>query len=227
MSAPKAAFLFDIDGTLLTVHHHGREALTEALGLCCQIDTANLHPEMAGRTDLAIIREVLALFNMAETPELLNNISAKYLENLAERLALPEALTVFPGAADILAALRDKGALLGLGTGNMAGGARLKVQKAGLLPYFTFGGFGDDDADRAKVLKIACERAAALAGSGAALDFWVVGDTPLDIAAGRAIGAKICAVANGRYKKEELLAFEPDLACANLPEAKIALLNLL
>ncbi len=227
MSLGKVAFLFDIDGTLLTVHHHGREALTKALGECCGADTSRLYLEMAGRTDLSIIREALALFKIAETQAIFAAISAKYLANLENRLILPEAMTVFPGAYELLAALKNNGALLGLGTGNMQRGAQLKMEKSELASYFTFGGYGDDDEDRGKVLQIACQRALAIAGEAPIGEFWVVGDTPLDIKAGRAIGAKVCAIANGRYTAKELWAFEPDLAFDDLPAAQKALLNLL
>ncbi len=227
MSAKKVAFLFDIDGTLLTVYHHGRWALTRAIGLCCGVDTKDLYLEMAGRTDLSIIKEALAIFKQAERPEIIHEISKTYLELLAEALKLPEALFTYPGVAELLAALQAGGALLGLGTGNMQQGAWLKVEKAGLASYFSFGGYGDDDEDRAKVLEIGKNRGAALLENGATFDLWVVGDTPLDIKAAKAIGAKVCAVASGRYKRAELLAFKPDLAFDDLVIAKNNLLNLL
>jgi phosphoglycolate phosphatase-like HAD superfamily hydrolase len=50
----------------------------------------------------------------------------------------------------------------------------------------------------------------------------VVGDTPLDIRCGRAIGAKVLAVASGGATLEELRPHRPDWAVADLSQISAA-----
>ena len=44
----------------------------------------------------------------------------------------------------------------------------------------------------------------------------VIGDTPLDVECGRAIGAKVLAVATGNYSMAELREYQPDWAVEDL-----------
>ena len=97
-------------------------------------------------------------------------------------------------------------------TGNLHEGARIKLGFYGLDHYFPFGGFGDDHHDRDDVARDAV-RAAVAHANGRSLTgpIWVIGDTPLDVACGRAIGARVLAVATGIHPREELVAAKPDV----------------
>jgi phosphoglycolate phosphatase-like HAD superfamily hydrolase len=55
---------------------------------------------------------------------------------------------------------------------------------------------------------------------------FVIGDTPHDIACGKAIGARTIAVATGRYSLEQLRSHGPTAALAGFSDAR-AFLNLL
>ena len=102
--------------------------------------------------------------------------------------------------------------LLGLLTGNIEEGARIKLGPTGLWPHFPVGAFGSDDLDRRRLPSLAARRAHALAGYPFRPDeVVVIGDTPLDIDCARAFGAVAVAVATGRHTRTQLMDHEPDL----------------
>jgi phosphoglycolate phosphatase-like HAD superfamily hydrolase len=117
--------------------------------------------------------------------------------------------------------------LLGLLTGNVRDGARLKLGHYKLYHHFAFGGFGDAHFDRDDV---AHEALAALHhhvnGSGTVEQIWVVGDTPLDIRCARAINARVLAVATGLHSREELEAEGPDLMLTDLSDPSLLMKTL-
>ncbi|MEX1050317.1 MAG: HAD hydrolase-like protein, partial [Gemmatimonadales bacterium] len=99
-------------------------------------------------------------------------------------------------------------AVLGLLTGNVVDGARLKLQAAGItFDRFRVGAFGSDHADRTALPPIAAERAAPHMGRRPhGDDIVIVGDTPADMTCGRALGARAIGVATGRYSAADLAA---------------------
>jgi phosphoglycolate phosphatase-like HAD superfamily hydrolase len=106
---------------------------------------------------------------------------------------------------------------LGLLTGNVRLGAEIKLRHSNLWDLFETGGFADDHEDRNQIAAAAHKRARQLFGGN--LDggeIVVIGDTPHDIRCGRAIGAKVLAVATGGATLEELKRHEPDWAVENL-----------
>ena len=110
-----------------------------------------------------------------------------------------------PGIEELLDRLIDGGALLGLVTGNIEAAAHIKLARAGLNRFFSFGGYGSDSADRTEVTKAALGRGELVSGGslgdGACL---AVGDTPRDVAAGHGAGIRVVGVATGAYSVEEL-----------------------
>ena len=100
---------------------------------------------------------------------------------------------------------------MGLGTGNLEEGARIKLARADLMKYFRFGGYGSDSEDRPTVLRTAVQRAEKLAGRAFdPRDVVVIGDNSRDVQAGKAIGAVTVAVASGPMKFAELADTQPD-----------------
>ncbi|MGH7566966.1 MAG: HAD hydrolase-like protein, partial [Gemmatimonadota bacterium] len=109
--------------------------------------------------------------------------------------------------------------VLGLVTGNVERGARLKLERFDLWRRFAVGAFGSDDRDRDRLPQIAIERAGRLTGRYfAGTDTVVVGDTPADIQCARAVGALAVAVATGRPTRAELAASGPDVLLDSLEE---------
>jgi phosphoglycolate phosphatase-like HAD superfamily hydrolase len=132
--------------------------------------------------------------------------------------------TIMPGVEAVLAHLEGKGALLGVATGNLEQIGWLKIENAGLRPWFRFGGFCDRFEARAEMIAHAAEQARAIVATTepdlprSAGTVCVVGDTPFDVESARANGLPTIAVATGRYSFEELMEHEP-AACASTLEA--------
>jgi phosphoglycolate phosphatase len=207
--------LFDIDGTLLWTDGAGRRAIHQAL--LDEAGTAGpiMDYRFDGKTDPQIVRELLTLAGhpAAQAEERVAAVCRRYVTLLAAELAKPtQATRLFPGVAELLAALEPHEAaaraLVGLLTGNLADGAALKLRSAGLDPArFAVGAFGSDSHRRSDLPAVAAERAARRTGrtfSGA--DVVIVGDTPDDVACGRPIGARAVAVATGFYDVAQLRA---------------------
>jgi phosphoglycolate phosphatase len=219
--------LFDIDGTLLLGDGSGRAALEAALRAEFGHEGPLRTVSFAGRTDRAIVTELLAENGVEPTDEARERCMRAYLEHLPGHLRGRNA-RVLPGIVGLLEALaaRDDAAV-GLITGNLRAGARIKLAHFDLDRFFAFGGYGDDHHDRGDVAR------AALVDAGRHLGFepkiervWVIGDTPEDVRCARAIGARVVAVATGFASVEELRRAEPDLLLADLAEPR-ALLDLL
>src|SRR5262249_15158691 len=114
---------------------------------------------------------------------------------------------VHAGILAALSAAEGTGAAVGLGTGNLREGARLKLSRVGLLGRFAFGGFGSDHESRPELLRIGAERgAAALEAPVGECGVVVIGDTPKDVSAALAIGAECLAVATGSFDAAALAA---------------------
>src|SRR6185312_13022334 len=94
-----------------------------------------------------------------------------------------------------------------------------KLTRGDLWRRFGFGGYGSDAALRAELVRIAIERGVARAGRSFMRDeIWVIGDTPKDIAAAHAAGARAVAVATGWYSIEQLRDAGADAAHPTMAE---------
>src|SRR5262249_7824200 len=136
---------------------------------------------------------------------------AAYEAVLEAEVATSERFRLMPGARDAVERLAERGAPLGLATGNTREGARIKLSRADLWKHFRCGGYGSDSRDRAKLVAIAIERGCATYGRPfAPEDVLISGDTPFDIDAARAVGARCIAVATGGHSMEALRAAGAD-----------------
>ncbi len=214
--------LFDVDGTLLTASGAGRRALGRALvevyGTAGPIDSYDFH----GGTDPQIIRDLLGAAGVppAAIAAREGGLWARYVECLAAEIGDGQGVKLCPGAAALVEALAGHaGCVVGLLTGNIAAGARIKLQPTGLWPRFRLGAYGSDDADRTRLPAIAARRAEALVGRGfVGADLVVIGDTPRDVGCGRAFGATCVAVATGRHSVADLAACAPDHVFSDLTD---------
>jgi len=200
-------FLFDLDGTLVTTGGAGMRAFDRAFrerfGRPAQIRSVS----PAGKTDPEILAEVcLRALGRLPAPREEEALFRRYTELLEEELRRTSDFRVHPGIPEVLSRLHGRaGCLLGLGTGNIREGARIKLEIPGLWHYFRFGGFGGDGRDRKALLEAALRRGRALVDGGTDFErVYVVGDTPRDVAAGRAVGARVIGVATGPYSAEAL-----------------------
>jgi phosphoglycolate phosphatase len=222
--------LYDIDGTLISTAGAGRRAIERAFeerfGRRDVLDFP-----FDGMTDPVIVRMGLRRLGMdgaALEREVEPTLTA-YIQVLTAVCATASDFRVHPGieAALALTVGRD-GFAVGLGTGNVAAGARLKLERVGLHDHFSFGGYGSDDGDRPTLLRIGAERGAErLRAPLATCRVVVIGDTPKDIAAAHAIGAEAIAVGTGSFGVEALRSYGPKYAFTNLthPAAATAILE--
>lgn len=216
--------LFDIDGTLMTSGGAGEHALKigfrEEFGI--EDDLHNI--EIAGRTDSGIARQMLAHHKIAVTPETLEQFYQGYLRNL--KLELPRrAGALLPGIEPLLQELHGRPHIaLGLLTGNLERGAKLKLTHYGVDHFFPFGAFADDHHDRNALGHFAQNRATALHGVNFDPDrTTIIGDTPHDVSCARAIGARVLAVATGAFTADALAKCEPDAVLENLSDLRSVL----
>lgn len=223
--------LFDLDGTLILTGGAGIRAFHKTFRELFGAEVATDGIRFHGRTDLEIIEDICQKgLHRLPTAEELQAICHRYLAHLQDEVTSSPGYRVMPGIPELLRILsRFPDVRLGLGTGNLEGAARIKLARADLNRYFPFGGFGSDAKDRSEVLRKAMERGKALFGrTGEPVQAVVIGDTDLDVACGRAVGAVTVAVATGGTSWETLIAARPDHLLPDLtnPQAFLALLNL-
>ena len=212
------AYLFDIDGTLL----RSRDRIHVDSFVSCVQRVTGFEVTLAGivlqgSTDTDILRQ--AFVQAGIPPEVLESHTEAILEAMGkavseQRHALD--LVRMPGVEDVLRHLAQRGALLGVATGNLEMIGWIKVEAAGLREWFKFGGFSDHFPIRAELLAHAAAKAREMAGLEARI--CVVGDTPRDIEAARANSLPVIAVATGRYTFDELLALEPEVCSTTLAD---------
>jgi phosphoglycolate phosphatase len=210
--------LFDIDGTLLSSGGAGKAAMEAALESEFAVPRSSGGVPYSGRTDRAITQDLFRYHGIEWSEANWKRYLTAYLSNLPDCLASHQG-QVMPGIIDLLENIRIRDRFsLGLLTGNVREGARLKLGHYGLFNYFSFGGFGDHHLDRDDV---ALELLNVIKNqfNGASSSIWVIGDTPLDIRCARAIGAKAIAVATGTHSLDELAAQSPDLLVSDFTDA--------
>lgn len=212
------AYLFDIDGTMITsddaVHYFAFcDALEMLSGRPLNLDGVIAH----GNTDVGILRDALALAGVAESiwrPRR-DEACAAMGRFVAERRS-ELRVRVLPGVRGLLEHLRERGAVLGVATGNLATIGRLKLESVGLLAFFRAGSYSDALETRSAVFRRALASVREVAGVEAAV--CVLGDTPEDVRAARANGLEVIAVATGIYSFEKLAAERPHACCRELTD---------
>jgi len=207
------AYLFDIDGTLLRSRDRVHvESFASSVHRITGFEVTLAGIVLHGSTDTAILREAC---NQAGIPhEILEPRIESILEAMRNSVAERRQeldLVRMPGVEDVLRHLAQKGAVLGVATGNLEMIGWIKIEQAGLREWFRFGGFSDHFPSRPDLIGNAARKARELAGASATV--CVVGDTPRDIAAARASNLPVIAVATGHFTFDQLLEHDPE-ACA-------------
>ena len=219
--------LFDIDGTLLWGDGAARRAFEGALA---QEFGAAGDPRVRydGKTDRQIARELMRGegHDDAAIDARLDAAIAAYLARLAREVADGRRhFERLPGVAELLDALEARAdVVLGLLTGNVEGGAAIKLAAAGIdRGRFRVGAFGCDHEHRPELPRVAQRRARALLGRDLpGGDIVIIGDTPADIDCARPVGARSVAVATGRYAPDELAAHAPAALLPDLVDTAAA-----
>ena len=220
MPTKRLAILFDIDGTLIDTGGAGaaswRLAFDELYGIPADIgeftDAGMTDPDVGRQTFQAVMHRPP---ERAEFARLLER-RLHYMHQTVEESA---GYRVLPGVEQLLPRLIDEGYLLGIVTGNIEAAAHIKLHRAQLNRFFSFGGYGSDSSDRGEITRIALERAALVYGDDIKPEqAFVVGDTPRDVEGAHAAGLDCVGVATGHYTVEELRKADADFAIASLEE---------
>jgi phosphoglycolate phosphatase-like HAD superfamily hydrolase len=222
--------LWDVDGTLVHYGGLGWEAFGDAfLSLFGRPPSTMGKPiHLAGRTDPEIALEFLAVQDVADGEVRLQEFQTALEEALAAKAAaMRERGRALPGAEEALAAVqRQPGVAQSLLTGNLRGNAELKLATLGLDRYvdLEIGAYGSDHRDRPQLVRVA--RAKAKAKYGVELEpraTVLIGDTPLDVAAGLVGDARVVGVASGRYDTATLHAAGADVVLPDLRDTEAVL----
>lgn len=215
----KRLLLFDIDGTL--IHSGGagvhalQSVLTERFGITDDLRDI----EIAGMTDSGIVMSILKKHQIPATNENITAFLDSYAHFLSQELPRRNG-KVLPGVVELLEKLKSREHLvLALLTGNISRGAQLKLEHYGVWHFFEFGAFADDHHDRNQLGPFARARAREKHGREfSAEEIDVIGDTPRDIACGKAFGARTIAVATGTCSREQLAQHHPDFLIDDLSD---------
>ncbi len=217
--------LIDIDGTLLS---------TNKVAINCMISAAEeVSPQKIsfeindylGQMDPQIIERLLLKggTEISQLPNLKENVYKRYLDLLQATLR-KEHLTIYEGVREFLDYIQKKRIHYMLLTGNGKKGAEIKLAKANLKKYFSYGAYGDEAANRSELVKYAIEKYQR-SNTAAFLkhNIWVIGDSVNDIKCARDNDIKVCIVKTGHADQQQLRSLQPDLFPQNLadPEAII------
>jgi phosphoglycolate phosphatase-like HAD superfamily hydrolase len=212
--------LWDIDHTLMATRGLGRElwaaAFEQATGVAMR-DQA----DVTGSTERVILRETARLHQIDYSSDLFTRF-ADALGTLHVRRAaeLRERGHALPGAAAALAALAARGVRQSVVTGNIRQAAEVKLAVFGLDSYLDLdnGAYAEDGDERPQLLQAALARAGVSPQKAVFL-----GDTPADVAGGRATGVRVIAVASGKTPPATLTAAGADTVLEGLADTERAL----
>ena len=215
-----AAILFDIDGTLISTGGAStiawRRAFEEVHGIPVDI----MRYSATGMTDPEVGRlSFSGALGREPTKRELARVMGLRLRYMPEEIERSDDYRVMPGVEELLERLIDDGHLLGLTTGNVEAAAHIKLARANLNRFFSFGGYGSDSTERVELTRRALERAHTVSGGAIeAAECIAVGDTPSDVIAAHAAGIRVVGVATGKFGLDELQSAGADFALSTLEE---------
>ena len=214
----RVAVLFDIDGTLINTGGAGaaswRLAFDELYGIPADIgeftDTGMIDPDVGRKTFEAVL-------SRAPERQEFTRLLERRLHYLHRTVEESEGYRVLAGVDELLPKLIDDGYLLGLVTGNVEAAAHIKLNRARLNRFFSFGGYGSDAGDRGELTRIALKRASLVYGETVAPEQVVaVGDTPTDVEGAHAAGIECVGVASHHFDVDQLRDAGADYVVASL-----------
>lgn len=218
--------LFDVDQTLISTGGAGIRALNRAFQKLYSVENAMDGILPHGKTDPGIIREILHSHPIPTIsdgfPTSLTAVLESYIQFLDDEIDSTTSYKILPGIEAILNILAERSDIaIGLATGNVEAGARIKLERGNLNRYFPFGGFGSDSENRTELVRQGAEKAAAYLGrTPDPANVFVIGDTPRDIFAGREAGFLTVGVATGKYTKAELAEAGATVAISNFEQER-------
>ena len=185
-----------------------------------------------GKTDRQIVRESMRHAGFADDviDARMDDVIDAYIGGLPRELRDPaRGVSLYPGVGELIEEVhKHADFVLGLLTGNVEQGARLKLASVGLdFDIFRINAFGSDSEMRGELPAVAHRRMAETFGvTLRGTDVVVIGDTPADIACGRELGARAIAVATGAYAVEDLAAHQPYAVFADLSDTRAVMTSI-
>ena len=226
MDGTNVLVLFDIDGTLIRrAGPHHRQALVDAIRQTTGVETTTDGVPVAGMLDHAILKDMMLHAGMKPgqirkvLPEIMSRAQRLYARSCPDLQK-----RVCPGVRSLLRRLEQRGAAVGLVTGNLSNIAWKKMERTGLKQYFRFGAFAEHAKDRAGLVKLAIREARRKNWIGSGGSVSLIGDHPNDILAARANRVRSIAVATGIVGLEELAGHSPDILLADLRSLRLEML---
>jgi phosphoglycolate phosphatase-like HAD superfamily hydrolase len=214
------AVLFDIDGTLIESGGASDRAWHRAFEELHGVDVQISKVTGKGVPDPAVGRQAFeAVIGREPSDEEMAKLMALRLKYLPEEVDGSKGYRTMPAVEQTLDGLIDDGFLLGVTTGNVEAAAHIKLSRANLNRYFSFGGYGSDSPDRTELTKRALERGGVVFGKPLELDrVFAVGDTPRDVEAGHGAGIRVTGVGTGKFTAEQLTEAGADAAIDSLAD---------
>jgi len=227
-SETRRLVLFDIDETLISSDGAGRRAIHRVLN-----KLYGVHEEitrgvvMSGKTDPQILREILEAHKMdpEEIPRAIEKLLDIYLDILEEEILNAGYYIVHDGVFELMEAISQQSSIyLGLLTGNVERGARLKLEQFGLNKHFPIGAYGSDSANRLDLPAIGRDRGQEYYKVRfEAQELVIVGDAVNDVRCAKHFGAKCIAVNSGKTTRAELVAMNPEYLFPSLGDTQAIL----
>ena len=213
--------LFDIDGTLIRGKHGHPKAFSDAFKLVYNVNAEIDVVGCQGMTDQQIIIKTLTKTGLREDfirskiEHCMEEMTNSFMQSISESEIKP-----MEGVVNLLQELNKMDVIIGLVTGNLEPIARAKLEKISINHYFKIGGFGNDGTNRAELVRLAIKRAEDNFNFKLDNNVFLVGDTPLDIKAGKEATVKTIGVATGIYSEEPLKNTGADFVLKNLADTK-------
>ncbi|MFC2087962.1 HAD family hydrolase [Calditrichota bacterium] len=216
--------LFDIDGTLLSTHGIPRKAMARVLQKRFNNFKYDDKFNYSGRTDWEIVDHLLDFAEIEYPRHLgaLQNIFADFAHELEIEINNGLKPYVYPGVFELVKSLNnDSEFSLGLLTGNIAAGARLKLEAVEMYKYFPIGAFGDDAKERNKLADFAIQRADNFFGETFdKTNIWIIGDSIYDIRCAQVNNLRCLAVSTGLTSFTKLEKENPEYIVEDLSNIK-------
>lgn len=206
--------LFDIDGTL--IQRTGVESMPPIIKAYYGLDVEPLQ-KYDGSTSYGILKAYLEAEGIKE-PEKENRFHLALAGAGEICKKTYENLNILPvdNIASILEKLEHEPIYTGLVTGNTYEMARVKMEKAGLWHYFTWGAYGGNTAYREDIIEEAITQATNnYKYYFTNKDIFVIGDTQKDILAANNVGVQSVGVATGKIPLKDLAKVQPNYLFAD------------
>ena len=212
--------LFDIDGTLISARGIPRKAMATVLSKRFSNFRYDDSYDFSGRTDPQIIEHLLQNDHRDFSDTLVKDILMDFCSELGKEFYDGYKPEIHPGVKELIHCMNmTENVFLGLVTGNVSEGARIKLESADLQHYFPIGGFGDDSKDRNDLPPIAQKRAESHYNKYFEPEnIWIIGDSVHDISCAQNNDLRCLAVSTGKTSTKDLSVVNPEFLEADLSD---------